>query len=256
MAYVGGARLPAARTNGNGGAQYRPPQPKLPTPLRPLKPIAIVPRGVRPGVAPKPTQLNSSPAPGAPPSASPQTPGSPFDAAYFNARAQDQFKSNQQIANLNAQGGYANTALQENLRQMATQEPLIEQNATNAANAKGLLYSGNLGNQIGTDKTAYTQKQTQAKNQFAQGQASRQSQIAGLHAQYDSGGFADLAEQLAAINRASAAAQTAPLATAPVSKPAVKAPPGHVVVQAHTRAKPVAKAKPSTGGARPPRGLR
>lgn len=204
MAFVGGARAPGT---GNGGAAYRPPRAP-----RPMVPSKI--QKTRPLAPPKPVGLNSvaqQPSQATQPAAP-----SPLDGTYFNTLAQNQFQANQTIAGLNAQSGNDRTALQESLRQMAVREPQIEQQATNVANSKGLLYSGALGNQIGNDQTAYTQNQAQANTRFSQAEAGRQSQIAGIQQGLP---FGELTARLASIQRAATAAANSPLAAPPAEVP-------------------------------------
>ena len=160
-----------------------------------------------PALAPSPAQ----PAPA--PSASPD----PLDAQYYNDVAQNQFRANQQIAQLNAMSANERAALGENLRLLGEQQPILRQNSTNRANANGLLYSGALGRQIGDLQTQYVRQQARLNDTFGQHEASRQAQIQGINGQL---GFDDLAERLTAIERASQAAQSAPLDPGPPTVPA------------------------------------
>jgi hypothetical protein len=138
---------------------------------------------------------------------------------------------NERINALNLQGSNEKAALGEALRQMANQQPVLRQNATNQANSQGLLYSGHLGSQIGDLETQYLRNQSAQQGQFDQAEAGRQSEISGLQQGLS---FDALAEQLAAIERASAAAASAP---PPQSIPSVrKTAPGRPRA---SRAKPV-----------------
>jgi len=167
----------------NGGARV-PAAPRLPA----LNPVASGGTPIAPGTP--------APAP------------DPLDAQYYNDVAQEQFRANQQIAQLNALSQNEKAALGENLRLLGEQQPVLQQNATNRANLSGLLYSGTLGRQIGDLQTNFVRQQARLNDTFGQHEASRRAQIEGINQQL---GFDDLAARLAAIERASQAAQGAPL---------------------------------------------
>lgn len=156
--------------------------------------------------APAAAPVPPPPAPPSPPA--PVAPPNPLDAQYYNDMGIAQSRANQQIAQLNATGANERAALGENLRLLSQQEPITEQNFTNKANLAGLLYSGNLGRSIGDLQTQFVRQQARMNDTFSQHEAARQAQISGIGEQL---GFTDLAARLAAIERASAAAQTAPL---------------------------------------------
>lgn len=233
MAFSGGAgyRPPAApRSNGgatlprisNGGA--RPPRmPRVGTPpgfnggaRAPVykAPAARPPRVVSNGgaAAPAPAPGGSAGAGGA---AAP-----PLDAEYYNALAQAQATENQKVAALQQQNAYATTQRDQAVQQLNDREPVTEQNLTNAANAKGLLYSGTLGSQIGDAKTAYLTSLGKVNDQYTQGTAARTAQIGALQQGLP---LEQLALQLASIDRANAAAQRTALTTPPLPAAATDA---------------------------------
>jgi hypothetical protein len=207
--------------------QWGPPRAPRPRPLRGLHYGGYVGTWGQvgtPHAAPRPPALAAPRAAqrAVPPAAPAATaPASPLDAQYEAQIAQNQFRANQQIAQINALGQNERAALGENLRLLGEREPVLEQGTTNRANASGLLYSGTLGRSIGDLQTQFVRSQARLNDTFGQREASRQAQLSGIDQQL---GFDDLAARLAAIDRASQAAMNAPLDPGPDSPAAMAVP--------------------------------
>lgn len=189
-------------------------QQAIPHPQQPRLPGVPQPQPVRNPIASEPSGL---------------------DASYWNTVNQNRFNANQQLNALNAQSGYDRTDLQERLRLLSQQEPVVEQRATNSANSRGLLYSGALGSQIGDLQTQYLRNQSQAQQAFARAEAQRQAQAQSIQGGL---GFDELAARLASIQRASDQAAKSPLVGASPAGSSQGVPATHITVKAHTRAKP------------------
>lgn len=234
MANSGGAGyMPAAkrRATGNGGA--RPPQ---------QRPIS---NGGAPAPRPgrrQPPNVGNNGGAAAPPSGSlPPVPGAgsvggggggapappgppPLDSQYWNQWNQTQFGATQRINAIKQQGAFDLTQRDTLLQQLADRQPLLEQQTTNAGNARGLLYGGALGSQIGDLKTSYVQNVGQLNDSYARNDAARTSEIDSIQ-----GGlpFQELAYRLASIDRATKAAANAPLVTPALPAAAVPRAVGH-----------------------------
>lgn len=132
----------------------------------------------------------------------------PLDAQYFNDWASEQFKANAQRTQLLSAHDLDVSQRDQSLQQLAERQPVLKQQATDQANARGLLYSGALGNQIGELASKYTQDTGEISNAFGQREADRQLQLRALE---DGLPLQRLAMELASIDRARQAAADAAL---------------------------------------------
>jgi len=246
------------------GASFSPPgsptmvagMPKPPKPGLPAKPkgtgaslsfgTGATLSGLHPGTPPQkpPTTV--------PPKASGTTtapPASPLDSTYYQNIAANQFKVNNQINSLTAQGQNANTSLQSALAQLAYQQPRDQLKAEQAMNARGGLYSSVEGQNQGNIVNQYQTRQSGLTQANAQKQAAISSEIKGLQEGepiYDAGQYD------AAVARAVKAALANPATgQAPISTPAppsVAPPPAKAKVPANYKiGQGVPKAKSGFG---------
>ncbi len=211
---VTGFTPPAAGAYGRS-AGYRPRGPSkgiafprgslraIPRTLGPAKGIPF------PGGGPQAIPRTAAPpaAPAAPPGAPPAPAASPLDALYQLNVGDRTAQTNARIAGINQTSGYARTDLQSALAKLAGQRPLDETNLRNRENSRGLLYSGNYGQQEGLLGQSYASRQGGLQQNFDRGQAARQSEIAGLQQALSTYGGR---EYLSAVERASLAAQNNP----------------------------------------------
>ena len=170
----------------------------------------------RPQTAPPAT----TPAPAA---SLPSSPASPLDSTYYNNIAANQFKVNNQINSLTAQGQNYNTGLQSALAQLAYQQPRDQLKAEQAMNARGGLYSSVEGQNQGNIVNQYQTRQSGLTQANAQRQAAIGSQISGLQAGeplYEAGQYDDAVARAVKAALANPATGQAPISTPPPAAPA------------------------------------
>ena len=133
-----------------------------------------------------PRTPTAPPAPAAGDTAAPSppaaAPGSALDSTYYANVAANQGKINSQIAGLNQQQGFDQTALQGQLAQLQHQEPLDQLKVEQGANSRGALYSTPYAQQQGQLQYSYLGRQGAAQDNYARAAAAIASKIAGLNA--------------------------------------------------------------------------
>ncbi len=212
--------LPGLPNHGNtGGAQApAPPHPGHPNQGNPGG--AHAPSHLPPIIIAKPpaqTQAAAATQPTQPPTL-------PLDAQYWNSLGQAQFDAGQHVNALSTQDTDALTQRDTLRAQLAERQPILQQQATDSANAHGLLYGGALGSRLGDLATDYSNADGKLVNDYEQGHAQRTSEIGGIN---DGMTFQDLALQLASIDRAAKAAPDQTMATPPIASAAVPRARGH-----------------------------
>lgn len=95
------------------------------------------------------------------------------DAQAAAARAQALFDRTQQISQLNQQSAYDRGDLEEAMRRMGMQRPLVEQQTRENANRSGLLFSGILGKRLGDVATDYARREGDARSGFDRRESDR-----------------------------------------------------------------------------------
>lgn len=184
-------------------------------------------------------------APAAAPGANPYAP----DSTYYATDAKLNFDAQQGLNNLNQQSAYDKTDLTEALRRLLEQQPKDVQNAREAANRQGLLYSGHLGQQVGDINTGYVRSQSDQQQGYDRREAAR---AAARHA-IEAGLPIDEAAALAAsVDRSTvrdtglADAGALPAVTPLAPTPAAAAPP--VKPKTYNQPKPKKKKKAAAMG--------
>lgn len=183
--------------------QKKPKQPK--SPLTTTRPIygGLGQMGPNAGGGPRASQILSARAPSAPaaPSA-PRSPADPRDAQYLSDVGNIEAGYQRQSADLTAEGKFDRLAHQRALALMAERHPEDLQDAREAANRRGLFYSGHLGKQLGDLERDYARRVTAEESEFGLRETQRANALDELERLYGTDGIQRLAAYQSAIERA------------------------------------------------------
>ena len=211
-----GANLKAPAAGGlKGGAKIGPPKPP-----GPIKQTGAVQFHGGPVKAPPGAFATPGASPAGGPTSSNGSPAAPtLDATAIANMAENQFKANQAIANLQQQQTSASTALQQQLAALHQQQPLSDLRLMTGANARGGLLTSAYGQQLGNLNQTFADKQLADQSAYGDKSAQIANAITGLQQGVP---IYDAQQAAAAAERASNTAAKSPASTLPTApaKPA------------------------------------